>query len=171
MGCFADCLPLVVDHEGGYVNHPDDPGGETKFGISKRSYPQLDIARLTLEKAAAIYERDYWLKVQADRFPAGVALLLFDGAVNQGAVTAVQLLQKALKVSPDGIAGPITRAEAIRQMPTVIDFYAAERARYYALLPTIQTFGRGWYRRLFALHGTAWGWHWHVDKIRKAGGL
>ena len=158
MGQFSACIPHILSHEGGYVNHPADPGGETKYGISKRAYPHLDIAALTLDDAAAIYERDYWLAVRANRFPAGVALLLFDSAVNQGPQTAVKLLQKALRVAEDGDPGPITQQAALDQVPDILALYATERARYYALLPTVRAFARGWYRRLFALYGVAAGW-------------
>jgi len=162
MGHFSACIPHILSYEAGYVNHPADPGGETKYGISKRAYPHRDIAALTLDDATAIYERDYWRTVRADQFPAGVALLLFDSAINQGQETAVKLLQKALHVAEDGIPGPVTQRTALDRMPDLLSLYAAERARYYALLPTIRAFGRGWYRRLFGIYGIAWGWH-HGD--------
>lgn len=158
MGHFSACIPHILSYEDGHVNHPSDPGGETKYGISKRAYPHLNIAALTLDDVAAIYERDYWLAVRADRFPAGVALLLFDSAINQGPQTAVKLLQKALRVAEDGDPGPITQQATLDQMPGILAFYAAERARYYALLPTVRAFARGWYRRLFGLYGVATGW-------------
>lgn len=159
MGDFDACIDYVLGHEGGYVNHPDDPGGETQWGISKRAFPHLEISALTRDQAITIYRCDYWLTVRADLFPAGLALLLFDSAVNNGTQTAVKLLQRALRVTEDGIPGPNTQTAAILRMPDALTDFAAERARYYALLPTVRAFGRGWYRRLFDLYGVAGEWH------------
>ena len=74
----------LIGHEGGYVNDPDDPGGETKWGISKRSYPHLDIAALTREEAREIYLRDFWSRINADRLPFSIAYQLLDFAINSG---------------------------------------------------------------------------------------
>ena len=85
---FEQCVKFVLDHEGGYVNHPDDPGGETNFGISKRAYPDLDIKNLTIEEAKEIYKRDYWDKIplthSGDYYSLGSAMIMFDTAVNMG---------------------------------------------------------------------------------------
>lgn len=129
MSTFDSAFAIVVNHEGGYVNNPADPGGETKYGISKRAYPTLDIANLTLEDAKAIYKRDYWDALNLDSEPYDHALCLFDCAVNQGVGRAKQL------------------AAAVSFGPFVVNFQA-ERALHYASLPTWPTFGRGWMRRL-----------------------
>ena len=92
MGHFADCIKIVITEEGGLSIDARDPGGTTHYGISQRAYPNLDIPSLTLEGAEAIYRRDYWEPINSDEFPAGIALLLFDAAVNQGPATAVKLL-------------------------------------------------------------------------------
>ena len=84
MGDFNRCIDLVLAEEGSYINHPDDPGGETKFGISKRAYPQLDTPALTLARAVDLYPTDYWQPINGDPFPDGLALLLLDTAVNIG---------------------------------------------------------------------------------------
>ena len=102
MGDFHRCIDLILAEEGGYVHHPNDPGGETKFGIAKRAYPHLDIARLTLADAVNLYQRDDWTPMRGDAFPDSLALLLFDSAVNQGPKTAIRLLQKALTLNEDG---------------------------------------------------------------------
>lgn len=125
---FERAFDLVIGHEGGYVNDPKDPGGETKFGISKSAYPNLDIKALTIEQARNIYLRDYWLGAGCDHVadPA-MAMLMFDCAVNQGVSRAKQIAAKS--------NSPVE--------------YQAERALHYASLPTFERFGRGWMRRLF----------------------
>ncbi len=128
---FDRAFAFVVGEEGGYVNNPADPGGETKFGISKKAYPDVDIANLTLEAAKAIYLRDYWNVMALDGLPYGAALCQFDCAVNQGVAMAKGLLHTGA-TSPQDF---------------VIDFQA-ERALHYAKLQTFITFGRGWMRRL-----------------------
>lgn len=90
---FEKCFQHLLLEEGGYVNHAKDPGRETNMGISARSYPQLDIKNLTVEKAREIYFRDYWMPTQCDIVPAGIDAMLFDAAVNQGISTAMRMLQ------------------------------------------------------------------------------
>lgn len=96
---FAQAIAFTLQREGGYVNDPDDPGGETNFGLSKRAYPELDIRNLTLEQAAAVYRLDYWKKpginLVAEVAPL-VAVRLFDLGVNCGTVTAAKMLQRAI---------------------------------------------------------------------------
>ena len=94
MSLFLDLVDRVLSHEGGYVNDPNDPGGETKWGISKRSYPHLDIAALTLEDAQEIYRRDYWYALNLNAQPWPKALCLFDCAVNMGRGVALELYQQ-----------------------------------------------------------------------------
>lgn len=142
--------------EGDYVNDPEDPGGETKFGISKRSHPDLDIKALTTDKAKEIYLTDYWMKCRCDQMPQPIAFVLFDSAVNQGPQTAVKLLQQALEIPADGIVGAITIGMTFKASPTLlIAEFIARRAYQYALIPTIHRFGLGWYRRLAACHQLA----------------
>jgi lysozyme family protein len=152
MGDFACCIDHILEEEGGYVHNPEDPGGETKYGISKRAYPHKDIAALTVEDAKDLYYRDYWSPVKGDDLPAGLDLLVFDSAINQGVTTSVRLLQKATKVNDDGVIGPVTLAAAAqsRKLDLLIK-YAAERAFRYATTPNKEKFGRGWFIRLFRL--------------------
>ena len=95
MGDFHRCISLILGEEGGIANHRKDPGGLTKYGISQRSDPTLNIAALTLDDAKAIYRRDYWTPIRGDELPSGLDLLMLDCAINQGVVTAIQLLQQA----------------------------------------------------------------------------
>lgn len=91
----SSAITRVIQREGGYVNDPDDMGGETKFGISKNAYPDLDVANLTEAQAAAIYKRDYWDKINADQLPINIREAAFDAAVNHGVETAKRLLSEA----------------------------------------------------------------------------
>lgn len=140
---------VVVGEEGGYVNNPKDPGGETNWGISKRAYPEVDIAGLTEEGAKALYKRDYWDKVRGDELPWGVALALFDGAVNQGVSNTVINLQMALGVTPDAVIGPETLAAAKVMTREQIALFLAHRTMLYMSLQTFREFGKGWLKRVF----------------------
>jgi len=123
----------VVGIEAGYVNDPQDPGGETKFGISKRAYPNEDIANLTLERAQELYQRDYWNACGCDGYSWEIALVIFDCAVNQG-VSVAKLLHSATTT-----AGELQ----------------AERALRYVKTANFDRFGRGWMRRLFNVYKLA----------------
>lgn len=152
----------VLFHEGGYVNDPDDPGGETKYGISKRAYPELDIGALSRDDAIAIYERDYWLPLKLDRFADdGLAHYVGDCAVNHGKGAAARLLQKALgwyvdDVTVDGVIGPVTLRAVNAQKPArdLLLALVAERCFKYREIvagrPSSRKFLRGWIRRAFA---------------------
>lgn len=156
MGDFHRCIDRILAEEGGLSDHPADPGGLTKYGISQRSYPQLDIAALTLAEAQALYRCDYWQPLHGDVLPAGLDLLMLDCAINQGVVTAIQLLQQALRIQDDGIIGPKTLSAAAVAMPDLLDAFTAERALRYEFNRNEAVFGRGWYRRLLRIHRHAW---------------
>ena len=156
MGDFQHCIDRILAEEGGQSNHPADPGGLTKFGISQHAYPTLDMAHLTLADAEALYRRDYWQPIQGDSLPPGLDLLMLDCAVNQGVVTAIRLLQQSLQIRDDGLLGPKTLTAAEVAMPDVLDAFAAERALRYEFNKNEATFGRGWYRRLLRMHRHAW---------------
>lgn len=138
---------IIIGHEGGYVNDPRDPGGETKYGISKRAYPNEDIKGLTLERAKELYRRDYWDAVEAESLPVGVRLMVFDCAVNCGLTAAKKLLQRAAGAKDDGIIGPRTR-EAISKTPDLPMRFAGFWIQYYTDLAGWPTFGKGWARRV-----------------------
>ncbi|MGD9918591.1 MAG: glycoside hydrolase family 108 protein [Paenirhodobacter sp.] len=140
--------------EGGYVNDPRDPGGETKFGISKRSYPKVNIKALTRDDAIAIYKRDYWDAMRCDDLPPKIAVVMFDCAINQGAGAAPRLLQNALGngIVVDGIIGPktISAAHAAKEDDLVIQFIGW-RLRRYAFTANSATYMRDWANRVLAL--------------------
>ena len=150
MTSFDHAFDLLINHEGGYVFDPRDPGGETKFGISKREYPNVDIRNLTLADAKAIYKRDYWDRAQCDRLPPDLAFDLFDAAVNSGIGQAIRWLQRSVGVADDGVVGPLTLAQIQR-----MDDESAIRARFnghrlefMTRLSTWDVFGKGWARRI-----------------------
>lgn len=148
-----DRFNLTVDHtllwEGGYVNHPSDPGGETKYGISKRAYPKEDIKNLTVAKAKEIYKKDYWDKVKGDDLPAGVDTMVFDAAVNSGIGRSIKWLQAALGVTVDGVIGPKTLIAATKADPKELILELGEqRMRFLRGLKTWNTFGSGWTNRV-----------------------
>ena len=149
---FETAFRFTLGAEGGYVNDSRDPGGETKFGISKRSYPAVDIKSLTLEQAQAIYKRDYWEQARCDRMPPKIAIAVFDAAVHHGPKTAVKLLQRALKVADDGEYGRITHGTMqIRDANETLDLLLAQRAIYMTTCPAWPTYKLGWLKRLFNL--------------------
>lgn len=152
---FDVAVNFVLSHEGGYVNDPQDPGGETKYGISKRSYPSLDIAALTREQAIEIYRRDFWERCRCDDLPPAVGLLLFDAAVNQGPNAAIRHLQRALHVAVDGVIGPTTINAARQAGNSAVAEFVAQRSVAYATNPNVARYGLGWFRRLAAAHEAA----------------
>jgi len=149
---FDYALAFVLGQEGGYSNNPNDPGGETNFGISKRAYPDLDIASLTHEQAAAIYRRDYWERIKGDELPYAIALITFDSAVNCGVDRAVRWLQQATGAKQDGIIGPATiRAAEGQEWREVATRILTARNMHNVSLSQFSAFGVGWSRRLFRL--------------------
>lgn len=146
---FDQCFDKLISHEGGYVNDPRDHGGETKFGISKRAYPQVDIKNLTLGAAKEIYKRDYWDRAQCDKLPPSVAYVLFDAAVNSGIGQAIRFLQRAVNVADDGVIGPMTIAAVTRlDAESVCARYIGQRLEFMTKLTTWDVYGKGWSRRL-----------------------
>lgn len=148
---FLTAINRVLGHEGGYVNNPKDPGGETNWGISKRSYPNVSISTLTRNQAVAIYYRDFWLKAHCEELSDGAGYQLVDSAVNSGISQSIRFMQRALGVAEDGVYGPVT-LEAMRKN-TETDFimlFLAERLDFMTKLKGWETFGRGWARRIAA---------------------
>jgi lysozyme family protein len=145
---FDEAFDRLIDHEGGYVNDPNDPGGETKFGISKRAYPTLNIALLSLDMARFIYKRDFWEPLGDAAHPS-IKYQAFDFAVNSGIQTALRKLQAAIGVADDGHFGPISR-KRLSEVPVsdVLFLYNAERLEFLTKLSTWPSFGRGWARRV-----------------------
>ncbi|MDG4549853.1 MAG: glycosyl hydrolase 108 family protein [Candidatus Contendobacter sp.] len=156
MNTFEQCVRFILEEEGGLVNHPGDPGGLTRFGISQRAYPTVDIRSITEDDAKAFYRRDYWNPIHGDELPAGLDLLMLDTAINMGAETAVRLLQEALNVRVDGMIGGMTINGARQQMPGIMGRFCALRAWRYEINRNEETFGKVWFRRLFKAYDAAW---------------
>src|SRR6185503_20893104 len=139
----------LLGHEGAYSNGPNDPGGETQWGLSKRSYPDLDIKALTREDARHVYQRDFWLRIHADALHDGVAFQVFDFAVHSGIETAVRYLQRAVGVADDGYWGPVsTAAAAAMSESDTIMRLNAERLEFMTRLRNWLVASRGWARRI-----------------------
>lgn len=146
---FNSAFDRLIGHEGGYVNNPKDPGGETNWGISKRSYPKVNIKTLTRDGAKAIYQRDFWERVNADKLPDGVAYQLFDFAVNSGIETSIRYFQRALGVADDGHWGPFSQAAADKAIESdMIMNLNAERLEFMTKLRNWPNASRGWARRI-----------------------
>lgn len=150
---FEAAVNFVIDKiEKGYVNNPDDPGGETNWGIAKRSHPDVDIKNLTREGAVAIYKREYWDALRCESFGPKLAIVMFDTAVNEGVAQATLFLQEALGVIVDGHIGPVTlHTAALRNEEDTVDEYMSRRACAYAMDPNARSFELGWSRRMFSL--------------------
>ena len=150
---FEEIIEQVLEHEGGYVNDPTDLGGETKYGITKRFYPDVDIKNLTEEQAKEIYKRDYWDKNRVESLPENLWHIYFDMCVNMGKRTAVKVLQRAANnkgrdIDVDGGLGPATIG-ALKGVE--LDRVRAFRVKYYVDLitarPEQEKFFLGWFRR------------------------
>jgi len=139
----------LMGSEGSYVNNPSDPGGETNWGISKRSYPNVDVKNLTREEAKAIYLRDFWTRINGDEMYDGVAFQVFDFAVNSGIETAIRKLQAAVGVADDGHWGPVSKARVAAMTESdVILRLNAQRLRFMTKLTNWPNASRGWARRI-----------------------
>jgi lysozyme family protein len=150
-------LAAVLHHEGGYVNHPSDPGGRTNLGCTQRAWEswcghpvdEAAMRALTPADVAPLYKDKYWDKIKGDELPAGLDYVVFDTAINSGPGRAAKLLQEAIGTTPDGAIGPLTlRAVAAMPAAEVINKYQDNRLLYLQTLPTWPTFGRGWARRV-----------------------
>lgn len=166
---FKLALTPVLAHEGGYVNHPRDPGGPTNFGVTQRVYDAYRQRKgqdprtvKLIEKAEveAIYKAGYWDKVNGDAMPPGVGYVLFDYAVNSGPSRAIKALQAALGVTPDGTIGNMTMdaLETHGDHDALIADICARRLAFMRRLSTWSTFGKGWSRRVADVQarGQAW---------------
>ena len=151
------CLETILHHEGGYVNHPKDPGGETNLGVTKRVYEDWggtkEMKDLTVEDVSPIYKKNYWDRVKGDHLPAGLDLCVFDFGVNAGTGRAAKYLQKMIGTTPDGGIGPMTLVKLkeyvdAKGVEHTVKLYQMGRQKYYESLSTFSTFGRGWTRRV-----------------------
>ena len=153
---FDSCLEMLLKHEGGYVNHPKDPGGETNLGVTRKVWegwigkPAAPDAmkKLTVKDVAPLYKKLYWDTVRGDDLPNGVDWAVFDWAVNSGTGRAAKALQRIVGVTPDGGIGPATLAAVKKKDPEdIVQALADVREQFYRGLRTFDTFGRGWLRR------------------------
>jgi len=154
---FSSSLDRLLKHEGGYVNHPDDPGGRTNYGVTQRVYEgflgrevtEKEMKEMPLEDVRAIYKENYWDRIRGDDLPSGIDFCVFDWAVNAGISRASKALQQAVNVDDDGIIGSQTVAKVCGQAnhTNVVNTIAVKRENFYRDLKTFDTFGRGWLRR------------------------
>lgn len=153
---FDQAFAVLIGHEGGYSDHPDDPGGKTNYGITEAVAREVgyrgDMKDLPVDLAKRIYHEKYWKPIRADELPEAVRYVLFDGAVNSGPAQAVRWLQRAVNVADDGVIGPKTLAAAAsvdpQRLKTVV---IAQRLRFLTDLPNWPSFSRGWSRRIAGL--------------------
>ena len=153
MADFNKAIEKTLVNEGGYVNDPSDRGGETNYGISKRSYPNVDIQNLTVAGAKEIYKRDYWDRLRADEIGSQqVAFELFDTAVNMGVRTASKLIQSCVGSHPDGVIGNMTlqNINTTDEELLLLRFKLSKVARYTYLAkkrPANRKYLLGWINR------------------------
>ena len=169
MSNYQKCLDIILHHEGGYVNHPKDPGGETNLGVTKRVYDEWfvtedlapkDMKDLEVDDVAPIYKKNYWDRVKGDELPTGLDLCVFDFGVNAGTGRAAKYLQRLIGTTADGGIGPNT-LKALDEYVSLIGLdetiqkYQEARQGYYESLSTFETFGKGWTRRVKETTDTA----------------
>lgn len=160
-GSFMQCLEWLMHHEGGYVDHPRDPGGATKYGVTIHTMKELgldidgdgdvdrdDVKLLTYQDVAPIVKLRYWDAVKGDDLPTGVDWAVADWAYNSGPSIPAKALQRIVNAKPDGMIGPKTVEAVKAKNPSdVIEALYDKREAFYKSLSTYETFGRGWSRR------------------------
>ena len=156
---FEKCLEMLLVHEGGFVNHPDDPGGMTNLGVTKQTWQEWvghdvsekEMRNLTPLMVAPLYKRKYWDACRADELISGLDYCVFDVSVNSGVGRAIKLLQSTVGATPDGGYGSITAAlvkKAEENPENVIELYCARRLEFLQSLKAFPVFGKGWSRRV-----------------------
>ena len=170
-GAFERALKIILRHEGGYVNHPKDPGGMTNLGVTKRTLEgwlkrpvsEAEMRALTPATVAPIYRENYWNAVKADAIPPALALCVFDFGVNAGPGRAIRLLQATVGAAQDGRIGPgtlqaVSAYVARNGERQAVEAYQEARRDYYRSLGTFKTFGKGWLRRVDETEQEAVSW-------------
>jgi len=154
---FEKSLELVLQHEGGYINHPSDPGGMTNLGVTQRVWEdyvghkvdEATMRSLTKEMVSPLYRKQYWDAVHGDQLPSGADYLAFDFSVNAGAFRCIKTIQRALKITADGIIGPVTvKAIQDTNAEEFINNFTDAKESFYKSLANFPTFGRGWFNRV-----------------------
>ena len=163
---FPAALALVLQSEGGFVNHKFDPGGMTNLGVTrnvwkewvKHDVDEAEMRALTPELVTPLYKARYWDACKCDDLPRGVDYCVFDSAVNMGSSRAAKLLQAALGVTADGSIGRATIAAATAADPVeLLEAFSLGKEAFYQSLPTFQTFGKGWLNRVAHVQAAAEG--------------
>jgi lysozyme family protein len=152
---FKECLDLVLQSEGGWVNHPSDPGGETNLGVTKRVWEEYvghaveSLKKLTKDDVAPLYELKYWRPCYCEVLPRGLDFVVFSMGVNAGPGRSIKLLQQSIGCVPDGVIGPKTRdLISSSNGATLIAKFSETRREYYRSLKTFPIFGKGWLARV-----------------------
>lgn len=153
MSNFDQAFDRLMGHEGGYVNHPDDPGGETMWGITARvaraNGYAASMRNLPRDTAKHIAKKAYWDRAQCDKLPDAVAWQVMDAAYNHGIGNAVRMLQRAVGAADDGQFGPMSlKAVQAMNVTDILMRFNAERLEFYTKLGTWDSFGKGWARRI-----------------------
>jgi lysozyme family protein len=154
---FEPSLAAVLQHEGGFVNHPSDPGGMTNLGVTKAVWEaysgkpatEQDMRGLTKAMVAPLYRKRYWDVCQCNEMPSGIDYLVFDFAVNAGCTRSAKTLQQALRIQTDGVIGPVT-LQAVKDADAkqLINDFSRNKENFYRSLVTFSTFGKGWLNRV-----------------------
>jgi lysozyme family protein len=154
-GNFKKCLDLVLKSEGGWVNHPSDPGGETNLGVTKRvweeyvGHPVESLKKLTKDDVAPMYEQKYWRPCYGEVLHRGLDFVVFSMGVNAGPGRSVKLLQQSIGCVSDGVIGPRTRELiSASNTATLIAKFSETRREYYRALKNFPVFGKGWLARV-----------------------
>ena len=164
---FEKCLEHLLRSEGGYSDHPQDPGGRTNLGVTQavwedwidRAVSEDEMKALTPNKVAPLYREMYWDRIKADKLPSGVDYVVFDAAVNSGVSRAAKWLQTTVGAVPDGAIGEQTLKQVLLTNPLmIIDKYSAIRLEFLKGRSTWPTFGKGWERRVKEVEATAKAW-------------
>jgi lysozyme family protein len=152
---FKECLELLLKSEGGWVNHPSDPGGETNLGVTKRvweeyvGHPVESLKKLTKDDVAPLYELKYWRPCYCEALPRGLDFVVFSMGVNAGPGRSIKLLQQSIGCVPDGVIGPTTRGLiSSSNGANLIAKFSEARREYYKSLKTFPVFGKGWLARV-----------------------
>jgi len=152
---FKECLDLVLKSEGGWVNNPADPGGETNLGVTKNvweeyvGHPVTTMKNITLADVAPMYEQKYWRPCYGEVLPRGLDFVVFSMGVNAGPGRSIKLLQSAIGCVPDGVIGPATKSLiSASNCATLINKFSEARREYYKSLKTFPIFGKGWLARV-----------------------
>ncbi len=153
---FENALEMLLEHEGGYVNHPRDPGGETNLGVTRKTWAKWlgreikngEMKKLKIEDVGDLYKKEYWDRLKCDELPSGLDFFCFDWGVNSGTGRSAKALQRIIEVAQDGAIGPMTLKEVNKhEAKDLVNKMHTRRQEFYENLSTFDTFGKGWTAR------------------------